>query len=289
MLSAASVQPFGWMEGCVLEGLRQLQSVVGEEKAQAAVRAHLDLFLRPSGELVFENARSEPADAAIPGIEYTLPFATLVRLDPDHPVLPEVADFWLSHRDPAGCVQDGHTTSAEGSYTVAYPMAVLGRRWGRSNLEQLALLQLRLRRDRLWTEDGFYLRYDARSGRRTYHNWARGLAWYLLGLVHTLVTLEGRRAPEDLAAECRRVGAWVLPLQQPDGLWRCFLHEEGVLPDTSGSAGIAAALATGAKHGLLPPAARAAAERTLEGLAGYLTPDGFLTGVAQSNRGGEEL
>lgn len=289
MLSMASVQPFGWMEGCVLEGLQLLQSIAGKARSEAAIRSHMELFFRPDGQFVFENARSEPADGKIPGIEYTLPFATLARFEPGHPVLDKVVDFWLETRDSEGCVQDGETTSAEGSYTVAYPMAVVGSSTGRKDLIQLALHQLRLRRERLWTGEGFYLRYYTSDRRRTYYNWARGLAWYMLGLMHSLITLKRSDLPDDLLEECNRVSEWVITFQQSDGLWRCFLHEDGVLPDTSGSAGIAAALATGAEHGLLPSTMRTAAERTYVGLCDYLTPDGFLTGVAQSNRGGEEL
>jgi hypothetical protein len=40
---------------------------------------------------------------------------------------------------------------------------------------------------------------------------------------------------------------------------------------------------------MLPASMRPAARRTLKALEGQLTPDGFLGGVAQSNRGGEAL
>ena len=55
------------------------------------------------------------------------------------------------------------------------------------------------------------------------------------------------------------------------------LDEPRLAPDTAGSAGIAAALALGAKHG----------EKTLAGLRTHLTPDGLRGGVSHSTKGGE--
>ncbi|MBC7927866.1 MAG: glycoside hydrolase family 88 protein, partial [Bryobacteraceae bacterium] len=59
--------------------------------------------------------------------------------------------------------------------------------------------------------------------------------------------------------------------------------------DTSGSAGIAAALAIGVREGWLDAKARSAAAKTLAGLRAHLTPDGFLGGVTQANKAGEGL
>lgn len=60
-------------------------------------------------------------------------------------------------------------------------------------------------------------------------------------------------------------------------------------PDNGGSAGIAAALALGVKAGLLSAAMREPAARAAQALSAALTPDGFLKGVAQVNKGGEAL
>ena len=80
-----------------------------------------------------------------------------------------------------------------------------------------------------------------------------------------------------------------MPLQRADGLWGICCDEPTLTPDTAGSAGIAAALALGAKHGFLASGARDTAEKTLSGLMPHLTSDGFLGGVAQVNKGGESL
>lgn len=61
------------------------------------------------------------------------------------------------------------------------------------------------------------------------------------------------------------------------------------MPDTGGSAGIAAAFALGAREGWLETEFRQSAEQTLTGLQTWLSPDGFLGGVSQSNKGGEAL
>jgi rhamnogalacturonyl hydrolase YesR len=80
-----------------------------------------------------------------------------------------------------------------------------------------------------------------------------------------------------------------MPYQLPSGLWSVFVDEPDLLPDTSGSAGIGAALALAAKHGWLDASARTTAETCLTGLKQHLTPDGFLGGASQSNKGGPGL
>ncbi|MGH9839132.1 MAG: glycoside hydrolase family 88 protein [Blastocatellia bacterium] len=77
--------------------------------------------------------------------------------------------------------------------------------------------------------------------------------------------------------------------QRSDGLWSVFVDEPKLAPNTAGSAGVAAALAIGAQQGWLGQDARTAAERCLAGLKPHLTLDGFLSGVAQANKGGESL
>jgi unsaturated rhamnogalacturonyl hydrolase len=45
----------------------------------------------------------------------------------------------------------------------------------------------------------------------------------------------------------------------------------------------------GIREGFLPESYRVHAEKCWRGLQKYITPDGFLKGVAQDNRAGEEL
>lgn len=112
---------------------------------------------------------------------------------------------------------------------------------------------------------------------------------HVLGVALSIEPLRRHVEAKELEVELRRAADWLLPLQRSDGLWACFVEDRVGLSDTSGSAGIATALAVGARLGVLPRAAGDAARRALAGMQPHLTPDGLLGGVAQSNRGGEEL
>ena len=287
--SHASVAPFGWMEGCVLDGLRDL--AVGEDAARfaAARRGHWALFLDPDNRLVYEDPRSGVADDKFINIEETLPVADLALRDPHHRVVALALEYWARNTHPGGLIYSGTLVSAEGSYTVGYPLAVVAAQRGDRALAGQALTQLLGRRDRLWHAGALWLRHDEK-GVRTFRNWARGVTWHFLGMVRAWPHLRAAGAnTAELEAEIRRTGAWARRYQREDGLWNCFLDDPACPPDTAGSAGIAAALALGAGLQVLTGDDLAAARRTLPALEGKLTPDGFLTGVAQSNRGGEAL
>jgi hypothetical protein len=300
----ASLQPFSWMEGCVLDGLLDLagaavRSKKDRERFRHAAAAHLRRFINPDGRLVYENPRSEPADGRIYGIEGTLPWAAIAELWPEHALIRVAADFFNRIMKEDGSIIDGTMISAEGSYTVAYPLAVMAVKADRADWATAALRQLEVRRDRLTTERQLYLRWH-RDGSRTFRSWARAYAWYMLGLVKTLAVLMDNRSSaldkvvqsqlfRSMIREWERIAAIAIQLQKQDGLWRCFVGEPDTSVDTSGSAGIAAALAIGFRLGLSGPAARESAQRAYDALQSYLTPDGFLGGVAQSNRGGEGL
>lgn len=131
-------------------------------------------------------------------------------------------------------------------------------------------------------------------GGKSDRGWARGVCWHLLGLARTLGVLGHRPDAGGVIAALREMADWALARQLPAdhphaGLWSVFVNEPDLLPDTSGSAGIAAALAIGVKHGWLGEEHAAAADRTRAALTGHLTPDGFLGGASQSNKGGRGL
>lgn len=291
LASVSSIQAFGWVEGCVLDGLQAI-AARDPSGAAAARAAHWRLFSPSREKLIYENHRSEPYDGRVHTIEAGLPFADLARHDPDSPLLDLFLDFCRQHTQPDGAIQDAGPASgltAEGSYTIAYPLALIAAARHDRGLEEIAHRQLELARDRLWHDGAIWLRHYRDKDRRTFRGWSRGVAWYALGLVRTIEVMQPRRDTADLAAELHRVAAWVLPLQRADGLWPCYLEDQQLPPDTSGSAGIAAALAAGARLGILPASARDSARRALTAGVTYLTPDGMLDGVAQSNRGGEAL
>ena len=288
--SLASLQGFGWMEGCILDGLRGLERFAADgARYQTARKAHWQVFAGNAGELSYESPRSVAFTDKVYGIEGCLPFADLALDEPNHPWLAYFAALIEDLQRPDGTIQDDEFLSAEGSYTVAFPLAVLATARNSPQWAELALNQLRIRQARLWDGDAIWLRY-LNDGQRTFRNWARAVAWLFLGLLRTLEILrDGVRETADLEADARRIAQWIIPMQNADGLWSVYVDAPELAADTSGSAGIATALALGARLGVLPMAAAEAARRTSAGLVPYLTPDGFLGGVSQANRGGEEL
>ncbi|GAA0594960.1 glycoside hydrolase family 88 protein [Streptomyces crystallinus] len=283
-----SLQPFGWMEGCVLDALYDLTvTFPGDGRARRALADHLAVYF-PDGTLRYEDPRGRPADHRLYGIEATLPYAVLAKRNPLDPALARAVESWRVRADDEGCVKDAPTT-AEGSYTVAYPMAVIARTTD-APLRESALRQLRLRQARLCRGGDLYLRLLP-DGSRVYRNWARAYAWYLLGLVRTLTELGERADTAGLWEEARRVAALVLSRRTPEGIWDCFLGEPQTGTETCGSAGIAAALALGTEQGRFDPDREgAAALETWQVLTErHLTDDGWLTGGSPSNKGGEEL
>ncbi len=217
-----------------------------------------------------------------------MPFAALARLEPEHPLLDLPLRFWPKRADADGCVIDRDMTTSEGAYTVGYPMAVIGRSRKAEALERAALTQLRVRQARLFDGKTFW-RTSTPDGKKGNRNWARGIAWQLLGTARTLGVLRDRNDINDLIGSFKELAEWVTGWQQPDGLWSVFVDQPKLTADTAGAAGLAAALAIGVKFGWLGSAAEKASRKALDGLKAHLTPDGFLGGVAQANKGGETL
>ncbi|MFQ3536660.1 MAG: glycoside hydrolase family 88 protein [Aggregatilineales bacterium] len=284
--SLASLQFFGWQEGCVLNGLLDMADagLLEPDLALRTIQAHFAHFFDAEGNLDYEDDFSRP-QRAIYGIECTLPFAVLARVQPDHPALDVAISFWQKARAANGVVQDDAVLSAEGSYTVAYPMAQIGVLRNMPSLIASAFEQLRARQA-LFTGDALALRLHS-DGTRTFVNWARAAAWYLLGLARTLASVPN--PPADLREAFAQAAQWAVRRQNKQGLWCAFVDAAEVQPDNGGSAGIAAALALGVKAGLLSAAMREPAAHAAQALSAALTPDGFLTGIAQVNKGGEAL
>jgi hypothetical protein len=281
-----SAQPFGWMEGCVLDALTDLAAEF--PVARTALQRHLDLYVG-RGRLEYEDPRGRVADGRIYGVEATLPFAALARLRPRHPALELALAAWRERTDGDGCVRDGPTT-AEGGYTAGYPMAVIARRRGSPELARAAVRQQLARRDRLIAGGALHLR-QLEDGRRTFRHWARAYAWYLLGLVRTARELDAcRLAPTaERWAAARAAARTAVDTQAADGLWACFVDAPESGPEASGSAGIAAALALGHGAGALDRRAAEAATRAWAALTRHVTADGWLAGSSQANKGGEAL
>lgn len=284
--SPAIAQPFGWMEGCVLDGLQQRLAGLGGKRDGEALKQHLATYFEKRKMPRYAPHTEAPVRH---GSEGLLPFAVLAKHDPTHPSFDGMLEFCERAANASGLIRDGQITTAEGCYTLAYPLAALGKARDDGRLRALAVTQLLHRIDRLTSPGILYLR-AADSGERTFANWARGLAWFALGIVRTLGELPPEEAPESVREAFRWCAELALKWQGPDGLWSCFIDQPETGVETSGSAGIATALAAGA--GLLADPARAlraarAAHREL--MSRYLVPGGFLGTVSQANRDGERL
>ncbi|NHN35186.1 glycoside hydrolase family 88 protein [Paenibacillus agricola] len=295
MLSLHSLQPFGWMEGCVLDGLDSLKPLLGADRIDPILDLHFSQFFNDDGDLLYEDLHGHKADGTFTTIEATLPLAVITKYRPDHPVIHKAIQFFEAKGlKGGGAIMDEGVVSAEGSYTVAYPLAVMARHLGRRDMAEQAIAQVLLRRDFLARGQHVYLRYMQHSQEHTFRSWARAFSWYCLGLVKTCCELKDSpfaslAGVAELEAEITRIAQVTADWRQPSGLWSCFLDDAATGIDTSGSAGISAALALAASRHLLPASYMEIAKHNLLELSAYLTPDGILTGVAQHNAGGMEL
>ncbi|CAH1217681.1 hypothetical protein PAECIP111891_04619 [Paenibacillus allorhizoplanae] len=296
LASMSSLQPFGWLEGCVLDGLLDLEGAVGGGHFRETARKHIQMFFDKQGILRYENPRSEPVDGQVYGIEGTLPFAALAQLEPQHPALEKAIAFWLSERAEDGSIWDGAMLSAEGCYTIAYPMAVLAKIYRRVDLVDSALQQLEIRKNKLVCENALYLRYLS-DGSRSFCHWTRAYAWYMLGFARTLRVLQEiiglpeaiLRRIDLLKRELARVAEEVMKYQSQEGLWFVYVNEPYTGVETSGSSAIATALAIGVQLGILDRNILSICDSARGSLAKYVTSDGILHGVTQNNKAGEEL
>lgn len=287
LYSIASIQPFGWMEGCVLDGLSTC-SDRGDKNALATIGLHLGKYIH-GDKLVYEGPRSNICDGSIYGIEGVLPFAIMEKTGFGREAIQSFHRF-LSLFDSNEIISDSEFISAEGSYTIAYPLATIAASLQDSSLAEIAIQQLLKRKQLLCVQDDLYLRYG-KEGQRTFKNWGRAYVWYLLGLTQTLKVLDekGLPYPEELQRELLRVAEIAAKNLGDDGMCHVFLGEGDTGIETSGSAGIAAAFSLGYRAGLLDRSYELLAHKTREALSFWLTPDGMLYGVAQSNKDGERL
>ena len=294
LLSLDSVQTFGWMEGCVLDGLSERSA--SSPGAKAVLQQHLALFFA-NDSLVYANLNNRKATGEINSVESILPFAILAQTNPAHPLLQTAIDFCQHHANAGGVVADG--TSATGvpanrmikteeCYTVSYPLAVLANTLNRPDLADLAVKTL-LARVKLLDHGMHIFQRGTEQGELAFDNWSRGVVWYLLGLVKTLAHLPNDADTQTLKQALQAAVTNVLTYQQPNGLWFCYMHQAETGYETSGTAGIAAALTYGVQKNLLPKIVLSAVAKAKKGLTPYLTPDGYLTGTAQGNKGGDGL
>ncbi|MFH5802972.1 hypothetical protein [Alienimonas sp. DA493] len=276
--SLATLQPFGWREGAVLDGLLDLAALPERAALRETARRHLALFLTggPGTAAVPPPGPLAPPGATLADAPDAAPFAALARLAPDHPLLDALRQRWLAGppvgpTPPAGPVPPGaaETSAAAGLLAVAYPMAALGRARGN---EELTAAALRALRSRLADPEGGD--EDDPAPLRVRRRMLR-----LLGAARTLAAVGEREDAADLVAAFRRLA---------DAALNRFMSEEPFSaepadgskpapgPGLTNAVGVAAAWAIGVKAGWLGEEHAAAADAVREALTDRLTPDGFL-------------
>lgn len=282
-------QNFSWKDGCITDALVDLGRVTGDPRYVAALTRRAHHFVS-DGKFRYEDHVNEPRENRFYGIEGGLSVAALMDQPGGELLEALLRQFWDTERTQAdGTISDGRHLSTEGNYCVAWPMALMARRASDRALAERACAQLRVRRERMRTGESLW---QARNGDEPGRlaGWARAVAWYLLGWARTLAAIHGLKEWDpDLVAEFQRAAAWTQRWQRREGLWGNFIDDATSVVDTSGSAGIATALAWGQALGLLGSDARDAAGRARQGLHQYLIADGWLSGCAQENKGGDAL
>lgn len=291
-LSMNSFSPFGWIGGCVLDALWEM-NLRNDSEASEILRLQLSKFLDNDKGIVFENPRTEPRDGTFNSIEDFLPIAAIVGMYPNHPSVQVAINYLLERRNKEGIILSGTELSTEGCYTVAYPLSAIAVHRKDAELARIALDQLYWRKQYLTDENGIYQRASI-HGSKVFKNWGRGIAWYLLGIVKTLNNLGKFDCSnfdhyDEIKIEFKRASKLLAQWQNDNGLFNSFPDRPETQPDTSATAGIGLAFAWGVKMGLLEREYLKKAEMANDSLSPYFTPDGFLTGVAQINRGGEAL
>jgi len=134
------------------------------------------------------------------------------------------------------------------------------------------------RSSHLYSRDASYLNQHEKNGEKIF--WSRGNGWVMGGLVRVLQRLP-RNSPlrPKYEAQLREMASEALSIQGPDGLWRPALLDAASypLPEISGSAFIAFAMAYGVNHGILQKKTYwPAVERAWAGMLSHVYQDGRL-------------
>lgn len=283
-------QPFGWMEGVVMDGLQVFAG--NQSVATQSLDRRFNQYFQPKS-FQYLGLNNVPIVNKVMNVETLLPFALYARYHPQHPALDEAIAFCENHTDKNEVISDDPksnfpTIKTEECYTVSYPLAVIGNQRNNQQLLDLAAKNLLARASLLADSTGIYQRTN-NTGGRVYKNWSRGVAWYLLGYIRSYEQLKNHPDAELIKKEFIRAAKYVMQFQQEDGMWSCFMGEPETGAETSGTAGLAAALKYGYQIGVLNADADKAAAKATIALEKWLTPDGLLTGTAQVNKGGEAL
>ena len=288
-----TMQPFGWMEGCLLDGLQALAHARKSSAIQAHIRKRLSLFLPDEQHIRYESYHGNPIDNEVKNWEAGLPFATIAKEFPRHPSIRMFTDF-CEHRIENRATT-GSNLTAEGCYHLAFPLATIGSYTKKKEWIDIALIELTERITLLQQGDVLYQRAYKKKDHVEFRNWARGYAWYLMGLVrsyrviHATGSFTGDPRLSLLKDACEFCAHNVLKHQLMDGGWRAYVDLPETGFDASGTSGIASALKYAHDMRWNIKFDKLAQQRVRSRLEHSLTADGFLKENCQVNRGGDEL
>lgn len=292
--SRAATDYLGWMIGCTTTGLSDLYRATGNELYVQALKrmlAGVGEGLPLEGmESEGERAVKEPGyiDLLNQQLESFAPVAALAHLQQTQPT-PERARFLriLGQQMIETTRTERDFLTSEGCFTLAFPLAATARALDEPDWFDIAWQECARRWGFLWRGEQVIQRAYS-DGRVSMVNWARGTAWLVLGTAQTALELPANHfGRADLASRLSAVAPLLLQRQQSGGLWSVFTDRPDLPAETSGSAGIAAGLALGAKAGWLGDKAFHAAQRCGEALESFIEPDGCLGGVSQHNPASE--
>jgi rhamnogalacturonyl hydrolase YesR len=294
MCSTWSLQPFDWLEGTLLDGMHEYYLRKKHKPVLKTINNHLDRYLVDDKNLFYVDLSSRPKDNIFNNLERGINFATIAKYRPNHPSVNLFIDFCKSRFDENNKFKPDHLTT-EGNYTLAYPLAVLANKKNMPELYEMALIETEERINLLTGPDYVYRAGSKTKGNPEINrNWSRGFVWFLLGLIRTIEVLKYSQFKDDerlkkLEETYKYYANLALKHQQVDYSWKSYLDIEDTEFESSGTAGIGAALAHGARLGYLPNFSKNDLRNIYSRLLKTITPDGFMNGVSQHNAGSMEL
>ncbi len=295
LCSDRSLQPFGWTEGCTLDGLQELYMRKNDMNALRAIKQHLGYYLPDEKNLVYVDLWARPKDNTFTNLEAGLPFATIARYQSSHASVELFVNFCKERFGEDGRYKpDGLST--EGCYTLAYPLTALGTALKAPGLYEMALLELE-QRIRYLTDDGavYNIGSISKGKTRIRRNWGRGYVWFLLGIVRCGEILQNESPLKNdprvgrLKEVYRHYAHIALSFMQPDHSWKAYLDQPETRFESSATAGLAAAFAHGHRIGWLPEFSQKDLLAVYNRVLKSTTADGFLTDVTQHNAGSINL
>jgi rhamnogalacturonyl hydrolase YesR len=239
----------------------KLRSHLPNADDQSLAQAYLELYLLKKDPAMIEPTREEldailaaPRSSSIPG--------------------KEIAWWWCDALFMAPPVWSRMYAATGDRKYIAY----LDEEWAKTSS------RLYDAKEHLYFRDSTYLTRTEANGKKMF--WSRGNGWVMAGIIRTLQYLpQDDPARAVYIAQLREMAARVASIQGPDGLWRAgLLDPEGYdLPEVSGSAFFAYALAAGVNEGLLDRKAyRPAIEKAWAGLVHRVYADGRLGCIQQT-------